>query len=83
MRSNWLRKLAHWRLRSENNRLRKRIAELETQLVVEKRKVAVAQAEVELLAAVVARDRRRVEAECAAFARQQAEAEGVANGPTS
>ncbi|MBI2480885.1 MAG: hypothetical protein HYV60_20325, partial [Planctomycetia bacterium] len=44
---------------------------------ITRRKLRVAEAEIESLAAVVARDRQRVAAEIAAFARQQAESEGT------
>jgi len=53
------------------------IAALETALDAERRRLAVAEAEIEALAAVMARDRQRIQAEGAAYARQRAEAEGV------
>ena len=43
-----------------------------------RRELAVAVAEIEALAAVVVRDRTRVQAETATFARQRADAEGTA-----
>jgi hypothetical protein len=48
---------------------------------ITRRKLRVAEAEIESLAAVIARDRQRVAAETALFARQQAEHEGT-NGRT-
>ena len=57
--------------------LRTRIHTLETQLESEGRRLAVANAEIESLAAVIARDRERIKAEGACYARQRAEAEGV------
>lgn len=44
---------------------------------ITRRKLRVAEAEIESLASVVARDRQRVAAETALFARQQAEHEGT------
>ena len=44
---------------------------------ITRRKLRVAEAEIESLAAVIARDRQRVAAETAMFARQQAEREGT------
>lgn len=58
--------------------LTKQVADLETELDATKRKLTVAEAEVESMAAVIARDRARIKAEGAAYARQQAEAEGLA-----
>ena len=57
--------------------LQGQVRELESQLEAERRKLAVASAEIESLAAVVARDRERIRAEGACYARQRAEAEGV------
>lgn len=48
---------------------------------ITRRRLRVAEAEIESLAAVIARDRQRVAAETAVFARQQAESEGI-NGRT-
>ena len=59
--------------------LRQAVADLETQLDAERRRLAVASAEIESMAAVIARDRERIKAEGACYARQRAEAEGVAN----
>jgi hypothetical protein len=56
--------------------LRQRVADLTTELDAERRRLTVAQAEIDSLAAVLARDRERIKAEGAAYARQRAEAEG-------
>jgi hypothetical protein len=45
------------------------------QLEITKRQLAIAEAEIESLAAVIARDRARVQAETAEFCRRRAEAE--------
>jgi hypothetical protein len=50
-----------------------RVAELETELARERAKLSVVEAERDSLAAVVVRDRARVEAETAAFHRQTIE----------
>ena len=55
----------------------KQVRELESQLEAEHRRLVVANAEIESMAAVVARDRERIRAEGACYARQRAEAEGV------
>lgn len=57
--------------------LRDRIAELEAELEAEQRRSRVKDAEIESLAAVIARDRERVKAEAATYARQTAENEGL------
>ena len=59
--------------------LQSQVRELESQLEAEHRRLTVADAEIESLAAVVARDRERIKAEGACYARQRAEAEGVTN----
>jgi hypothetical protein len=51
---------------------RARVAELETQLAQEQARTRVLQLEVDSLAAVVGRDRARVQAETAQFAREVA-----------
>lgn len=56
-----------------------RVLDLESALDAERRKLSVAGAEIESLAAVIARDRQRIQAETAAYARQQADAEGLTN----
>lgn len=64
-----------------------RILKLQRQLADEqaaheatRRKLRIAEAEIESLSAVIARDRRRVQAEAAEYARRQADAEG-GHGP--
>jgi hypothetical protein len=71
-----------WLARLRNQRLLRRIADLESALDAAARKLAVSEAEVASLAAVVARDRARVEAETAMHTRDRAIAEGVANERT-
>ena len=66
-----------WLKRLRNAKLEKRVADLETELDAKKRELAVADAEIESMAAVIARDRARIRAEGAAYVRQQAEAEGM------
>lgn len=70
----WLR-----RLFTADDRLRHRIAVLESELDATKRLLAVTEAERDQLAAVVARDRLRIVAETAAYARRRAEDEHAAN----
>ncbi len=55
--------------------LRERVAELEAELAARDRTIAVMQCELDSLSAVVARDRLRVQAESAEFARKRAECE--------
>lgn len=55
--------------------LRRALADTEAELAAERRMLAVAQAEIDSLAAVVARDRERVRAETADAARRIADAE--------
>ncbi len=66
-----------WLKHRRNHKLEKRIADLEVELEATKRELTVAEAEIESMAAVIARDRARIKAEGAAYARQQAEAEGM------
>jgi multidrug resistance efflux pump len=61
--------------------LQYRLAELEAELASRERTIRIQQAEIESLAAVVARDRERIKAEAASYARQRAESEGI-NGRT-
>ncbi len=58
---------------------RELIAKQRFELDVAKRQLAASSAEIETLAAVIARDRERIRAEGAAYARQRAEAEGTTN----
>lgn len=67
--------LARWADRT----LQDQIRDLQSELEAERRRLAVANAEIESMAAVLARDRARIEAEGAAYVRQRAEAEGVMN----
>lgn len=55
----------------------KRVLDLQSQLDEKDRLISVLKAEIDGLAEVIARDRQRVLAETAQFARQQAEAEGM------
>lgn len=57
--------------------VKKQISDLEQQLDTAQRQLQVAQAECESLAAVIARDRARVEAEIAISHRRRADAEGA------
>jgi len=57
----------------------RRILDLEATIEAKDRQLSVAQAEIESLAGVIARDRERIKAEGAAYARQRAESEGVSN----
>jgi hypothetical protein len=54
----------------------RRIADLQAQLDARDRTIRVLEAERDNLAAVIARDRERIRAEGAAYARQRAESEG-------
>ncbi len=69
--------MIRWLKRLRNRRLERRIDDLEAELEATRRKLAVAETETESMAAVIARDRARIKAEGAAYARQQAEAEGL------
>lgn len=57
-------------------KLETKVAELETEVDRLLRVLSVRDAEISNLAAVVARDRVRIQAEAASFARQKAESEG-------
>ena len=71
-----------WIARYADERLPERIAGLENELAISKAAMAIQQAEIQTLAAVAARDRERVKAELAAYARSRAEHEGT-HGRTS
>ena len=58
-------------------RLEKQVLDLEALCEAKDRQLAVANAEIESLANVIARDRERVKAESAAYARARADSEGV------
>ncbi len=62
--------------------LRTRIAELESERAAKDRIISVQDAELQSMAGVIARDRERVKAEAAAYARSRAECEGT-HGRTS
>jgi DNA gyrase/topoisomerase IV subunit A len=71
--------LANRSLQRENTRLEKRVADLQSELESERRRLAVAEAERDNLAAVVARDRERIRSEAACYAKERAQAEGLEN----
>ena len=58
-------------------RLEKQLLDLQSKLDAAERTAQVLEAERDTLALVVARDRQRIEAELAAYARQKAENEGT------
>lgn len=64
-------------LRAAAVQLEKRVADLEAEVEARDRLVKVIEAERDAMAAVIARDRERIRAEGASYARQRAEAEGV------
>lgn len=66
-------------LRREVARLKEDLAAAQTALKSEERRREVAEAETQAIALVVARDRERVKAELASFARQRADSEGEAH----
>ena len=67
--------VSHW----ADKVLAAHVLRLEAALDAEKRRLAVSEIEVGIMAAALARDRQRIKAEGACYARQQADAEGVAN----
>ena len=58
-------------------KLEKRILDLESELESKSRIISILESERDSLAAVCARDRQRVHAECAVYSRQRADNEGV------
>lgn len=60
-----------------NRKLQREVEKLQANFDAERRRLAVANAEIESLAGVVARDRMRVASECAIAARTKADAEGT------
>ena len=70
-----------WTTDARVAKLRRIALNLQSQLEAKERIIAVLEAERDSLAAVVARDRQRVAAECASFSRQRAEAEGISERP--
>lgn len=73
--SRWLARRAEGAAKSENERLTNAVARLTEELAAEKSRAKIQQLEIDELAAVVARNIKRVEAETAAAARQIANAE--------
>jgi conjugal transfer/entry exclusion protein len=67
--------LARW----ADSTLQREVKDLQRDLDARDRVIGVLEAERDALAAVVARDRERIRAEGAAYARQRAEVEGVTN----
>jgi len=65
-----------------NRTLLRKLDRLEVELRKRDATIAVLEAERDAMAAVIARDRQRVQAESASYARQRAEAEGVSNERT-
>lgn len=65
--------------RHRQTKLEKQVLDLQSVIDAKDRIINVLEAEIESMAAVIARDRARIKAEGAAYARQQAEAEGIAN----
>lgn len=68
-----------WLKSIRNRRQERRIRQLETDLEIANKRAEVLEAERDNLAAVVARDRQRIQAEAAAYGRKQAEAEGASD----
>lgn len=65
-----------WIARYADDRLQERVAGLENELGTAKATMAIQLAELQAMAGVIARDRERVRAETAAYARARADAEG-------
>lgn len=63
--------------RYANRSLQKQVDRLSTELEAEKRKLIVANEEIKSLAAVIVRDRSRIQSETASYQRRRAEAEGT------
>lgn len=61
------------------SKLRKQIADLQSELEAERRRLAVLMTELETCYQCLARDRARVAAEAAALSRQRAESEGTSH----
>jgi hypothetical protein len=64
------------RLNRRKSRLERRVADLEAEVQARDRVIRVLEAERDALAGVIARDRERVKAETAVYARKVAEMEG-------
>lgn len=69
--------MIRWLRKRRQSRLEKQVKNLESQLEAKDRTIAVQQAEIDSMAAVIARDRQRIKAEGAAYAQKRALAEGV------
>lgn len=74
--------LRRWIRRYADARLQEQVDGLTNELAIAKATMAIQVAEIQTLAAVAARDRERVKAELAAYARNRAEHEGT-HGRTS
>ncbi len=61
----------------KSHKLQRKILDLEAVIESKDRLLTVAKAEIESMASVIARDRERIKAEGAAYARKRAESEGV------
>ncbi|MBL9163129.1 MAG: hypothetical protein JNL18_10375 [Planctomycetaceae bacterium] len=70
-----------WIAKYANERLQEQVDGLTAELATAKATMAIQLAELQAMAGVIARDRERVKAELAAYARQRAECEGT-NGRT-
>ena len=66
-----LARYANRTLRRDLSRLQSELAEVRTELDIEQRKTRVQQAEIDSMAAVIARDRERIKAEAATAIRQR------------
>lgn len=72
----------HQKPDSRVKRLEKQVLDLAAKLDAKDRIIQTMQAEIDSMAGVIARDRQRVAAECAAYARQRAEHEGTSERTT-
>ena len=68
-------RLGEWLDRRRRDRLKRKILDLESDLAARDRRIAILEAEVEGLAAVIARDRLRIQAETSEYGRRKAVAE--------
>ena len=71
--------IGKWTRRTDS-KLTRRVHNLEMEIEARDRTIRVLQAEIDSLAGVVARDRLRVQAETAEYARRKAEAESNGHG---
>ncbi len=65
----------------KTRKLENKILDLEATIDAKDRQLAVAQVEIETMAAVIARDRDRIKSEGAAYGRLRAESEGLGESP--